>query len=507
MSHTTPVLYLGQRCPLPLLQMRQPVPKPTVGQIIQGKYELIKVLGEGGMGIVFEAVHTKMRQRVAVKILLPELIGFEEVVERFAREALAAGQLKSRYAAHVRDVDVTESGLPYLVMEFLEGHDLGTELESRLKLPVDEAVGYVLQACLALQEAHQLGIVHRDLKPANLFLARENNTQVVKLLDFGISKVVHDADRLTAADTVMGTVMYMSPEQVRSAKDVDGRSDIWSLGVILYELLCGQPPFLGTTTQIAAAIVSDDPPPMSHFGITPAIELEMIVRSALTRNPSGRPQTVRDFASALFPYAGLYGLGLEAFSQASSKNLIVPMAVFDVLQSEAARTEISSSRSRPNIPTPPQLMTEGTWTGSSESRRQKSKVFISATLAACVLLTMGGAGAVRMRSQSKRAPTAGTSARDIASDDPTPVNVPKSSRPAATPEAAEPVPLPSSAVSPRAGAPAVDDVPTSDSGTHAPATAPLSSASAVGRTAAPVAAKPPPETAASAAPEVLPRYL
>ena len=292
--------------------------------MIAGKYAIVKVLGEGGMGIVFEATHLKLRQRVAVKMLLPDMLGHDIIVTRFEREARAAGQLRNRHAARVMDVDVTTDGLPYMVMEFLEGHDLQAELDSRGRLTSEEAVDYVLQACSAMIEAHNLGIVHRDLKPANLFLALEGDSResrIVKVLDFGISKVQNEGDaRLTAAESVMGTALYMSPEQVRSSGTVDARTDIWSLGIILYELLSGRPPWSGTPTQLAAAIVSEDAPDIGTLVDVPA-GLGAVVMRALQRDPNSRFADVRTLALALAPYAAPNGPGrmlAEALIAASS---------------------------------------------------------------------------------------------------------------------------------------------------------------------------------------------
>jgi serine/threonine protein kinase len=287
---------------------------PVPGDVIAGKYQLVKVLGEGGMGVVFEATHLRLRQRVAVKMLQPDMLGHEVIVTRFEREARASGQLRNRHAARVMDVDVTPDGLPYMVMEFLEGSDLQVELERRGRLHYEEAVDYVLQACSAMIEAHQLGIVHRDLKPANLFLAIEDpnarDTRIVKVLDFGISKVQHDEgdERLTEAESVIGTAMYMSPEQLRSSGTVDARSDIWSLGVILYELLAGRPPWIGTPTQLAAAIVTEDAPDLRTQAPIPA-EIAAIVTKTLRRDPAERYADVKQLALALAPFAPASGAG------------------------------------------------------------------------------------------------------------------------------------------------------------------------------------------------------
>jgi serine/threonine protein kinase len=236
---------------------------PRPGDTIAGKYAIVKVIGEGGMGIVYEATHLRLRRRVALKMLLPHMMATSsDTVVRFEREARAAAQLRDRHVTKVLDVDTTADGLPYLVMEYLEGHDLEAELAARGPLPIGEAVGYVLQACTAMTEAHGAGIVHRDLKPSNLFLCPEREGWTVKVLDFGISKMADDGDaRLTGTQASVGTPLYMSPEQVRSSRSVDLRTDIWALGVILYELLAGRTPFEGSTTAAAASIVADATPP------------------------------------------------------------------------------------------------------------------------------------------------------------------------------------------------------------------------------------------------------
>jgi serine/threonine-protein kinase len=365
---------------------------PTPGQIIAGKYAIVKVLGEGGMGIVYEATHVKLRQRVAVKMLQPQMLAHEIIVTRFEREARASGQLRNRHAARVMDVDVTAEGLPYMVMEFLEGHDLQVELERRGRLSHEEAVDYMLQACSAMIEAHQLGIVHRDLKPANLFLALDGESHIVKVLDFGISKVKDEGDaRLTEAESVIGTAMYMSPEQLRSSQTVDARTDIWSLGIILYELLAGRPPWVGSPTQLAAAIVSDDAPDVRTYGPVPA-ELAAIVAKALRRNPAERFADVKQLAVALAPHAPISGPGrvladglLNSASGIHGRVSIRPSARLEEAQTIVQAAAISQSR-------------EGTapgWSQQSQPTTRKRTVLIGFVAAFAVgLVVVGGLAAV-----------------------------------------------------------------------------------------------------------------
>src|SRR5215468_5144695 len=222
-----------------------PIP---IGVVLAGKYRVDRVLGQGGMGVVVQAMHLQLNQPVAMKFLLPEVLGNDQVVERFLREAQAAVRLKSEHVARVIDVGTFDNGAPYMVLEYLDGVDLAHF--PRAQLTVGLMVDFMLQACEALAEAHALGIVHRDIKPANFFVTRgPDGAHLVKLLDFGISKApTGQQDRnLTATMMVMGTPAYMSPEQMRASKSVDNRSDIWSLGIVLYELLQGVPPFEADT--------------------------------------------------------------------------------------------------------------------------------------------------------------------------------------------------------------------------------------------------------------------
>lgn len=278
------------------------LPKP--GDVVADKYEIVSVIGIGGMGAVFEATHLRLRQRVAIKMLHPYVKDLPGSIARFEREARAAGQLRSPNIARVLDVETQKTDTPYMVMEFLEGNDLGVELSAHGRLPIKDAVDYVIQACAGMHEAHALGIIHRDLKPANLFVCRTPDGPIIKILDFGISKITTETDgRLTAAMTTMGSPIYMSPEQLREARDVDARADIWGLGVILYELLAGRPPHTGTVTVVTAAIIADKPPKLSTLRLDVPPGLEAVVLKALSKDPAARFADALSFAQALFPFA------------------------------------------------------------------------------------------------------------------------------------------------------------------------------------------------------------
>ncbi|HEX3762946.1 MAG TPA: serine/threonine-protein kinase, partial [Kofleriaceae bacterium] len=219
------------------------------GTVLAGKYRIERRLGRGGMGLVLAAEHIELRSVVAIKCLHDAYARRSDVVMRFLREARASARLQSEHVCRVFDVDRLDTGVPYLVMELLHGRDLAQVLRATGPLDPATVAAYLVQACDAIGEAHAAQIVHRDLKPSNLFLTRRRDgAPLIKVLDFGVAKAPEEGSPvLTDASTVVGSPRYMAPEQIRAARIADARSDIWSLGVILYELVSGRPPFEGAS--------------------------------------------------------------------------------------------------------------------------------------------------------------------------------------------------------------------------------------------------------------------
>jgi eukaryotic-like serine/threonine-protein kinase len=281
---------------------------PGAGQVIAGKYQVDRVVGAGGMGVVLAAHHLQLQQRVAIKFMRAQAARDPNAVERFLREARAAAALSSDHVARVLDVGMLEGGEPYMVMEFLHGVDLARVVEQHGPMPVADAVGYLLEACEAIAEAHSSGIVHRDLKPANLFLnKRRDGSSIIKVLDFGISKVADfnttTSANLTASGLVMGSPGYMSPEQVRNAKGVDTRADVWALGVILFELVTGARPFAGETVgEVLALILSEPPPSARQYRPDVPEGVAAIIGRCLDRHVERRIQSVGELAAQLVPF-------------------------------------------------------------------------------------------------------------------------------------------------------------------------------------------------------------
>ncbi len=278
------------------------------GEVLRGKYRVEKLLGSGGMGTVVLATHLRLAQPVALKFLRSDRERRPDVLARFVREARAAARLRGEHAVRILDVDDSDGGDPFIVMEFLQGIDLEQYLLKQGPLAVQEAVDLLLQACAGIAEAHALGMVHRDLKPANLFLTDAHGGSIVKLLDFGIAKALvaepSEALFITEPTSTMGSPAYMSPEQLRNPAEVDARSDIWSLGVVLYQLLCSALPFEATNTAaLAARIVADPPQPLLLKRSDVPAALEQVIFRCLEKPPQNRYQNVVTFAEALAPFA------------------------------------------------------------------------------------------------------------------------------------------------------------------------------------------------------------
>jgi serine/threonine-protein kinase len=392
---------------------------PNPGEIVADKYRVEKSLGGGGMGVVVAATHLTLHERVALKFLHPRLVGREVTVSRFLREAQTAARIKSEHVTRVLDVATLPSGVPFMVLELLEGQDLGRLLRARGPLPVAEAVGLVVQACAGVAEAHALGIVHRDLKPANLFLTRKSDgTPLVKVLDFGISKV-GAADQegnpeltLTVTDDVLGSPQYMAPEQLRSPKGVDARADVWSLGMILYRLTTGECAFEGeTAASLLAALAADEPIPMRRRRADIPVELEAIVMRCLTKNREVRYRDAAELAEALVPFAPLT-LAFPAGFRFGATN---PGSITG--SGDGYRTPMSqgtgASGPAPSA-TPPAGpdATHGAWTTSSTPRRRGPALaiagvvtIVAAALFAGILLGRTQAGPAAGSSSDARGPS------------------------------------------------------------------------------------------------------
>jgi len=303
-----------------------PSPPIGIGDVVD-KYRVERVIGVGAMGVVVAARHVTLEQIVAIKFLVEHRFGSrEESIARFLGEARAAARIESDHVCRVSDVGMLPSGVPYMIMEHLDGNDLEEEIVSRGQLELVESVDYVLQALDAIAAAHQLGIVHRDLKPANLFLARRpDGSRRVKVLDFGISKA--DAEgkkRFTRETKSLGTPAYMPPEQVKDPMNVDHRADIWALGAILYEIITGQMAFVGTNLkEVLDRVLGEQPCPVHALRRDVPPELVAIVGRALAKDRGARWPTAATFARALAPFgtigvvSGLASIQREVGSLAS----------------------------------------------------------------------------------------------------------------------------------------------------------------------------------------------
>ena len=277
-----------------------------VGDVVAGKYRVERVLGFGGMAFVLSAKHVHLDEHFALKFLNREFLAHKPIVERFTREAKAACKIRSEHVARVYDVGLHE-GAPFIVMEHLTGRDLAAVMADGGALEIADAAEYAMQACVALAVAHSHGIVHRDIKPENLFLVEHEGMAVIKLLDFGISKIAltgPDPRAHLTGQLTLGTPCYMSPEQIRSTASAEARSDQWSLGVVLYELLAGSEAFQAETiTEVCAAVLEKEPRPLAELRPELPLALVEVVARCMAKSADDRYGDVGELAAALLPFA------------------------------------------------------------------------------------------------------------------------------------------------------------------------------------------------------------
>lgn len=278
------------------------------GDIIDGRYRLERIIGTGGMAVVVAAIDVEISERVALKFLFRKAARHKEILQRFEREKAVIARLQGEHVAKILDSGVVKN-TPYMVMEYLQGSDLSDVLRVQKTLPLEHATEYVLQACEAVAEAHGLEIVHRDLKPGNLFLThRADGSPCIKVFDFGIAKILAGGDEgegsLTRTEVVMGSPFYMSPEQMISAKEVGPATDIWAMGVILYQLLSGKLPFAAKTVEkVCARVLNDSPTPLREVMPGCPDGLDEVLLGCFQRMPEERYADIGAFASALAPFA------------------------------------------------------------------------------------------------------------------------------------------------------------------------------------------------------------
>jgi serine/threonine-protein kinase len=379
----------------------------NVGDILAGKYRVERVLGEGGMGIVVAATHMQLGELVAIKLLRPEGMTDKTVLMRFLREARAAARIRSEHVARVYDVGTLETGAPYLVMEYLEGSDLATIVRQRGPLPVFEAVEFILQVCEGIAKAHSLGIVHRDIKPANLFItARADGLPAVKVIDFGISKTSEPSEgglAITATTEVRGSPLFMSPEQLLSTRNTDARTDIWSIGVSLFNLLTGSHPFPARTVpDLYSRVLHGDPVPLRAVRADAPVSLEDAIGRCLRRNVAERFANVGELASAISDHARTDArASVERISRIlgeTSESATAPRLSHtraELGSSHPESTSVSPERGAPSVPP---LLDSWATTQRYSTRRRRILMALALSIAGAGLgLTMSLSLFWRMR--------------------------------------------------------------------------------------------------------------
>jgi len=370
------------------------------GEIVLGKYRVEGLLAAGGMGEVFRAMHLVLHSKVAIKVLRGSQLQTSDGVARLVREARSLAQISSAHVCRVLDVEAIPDRGPALVMELLEGNDLRSELTGAGRLPYPRAVRYVLEACDAIAEAHDLGIVHRDLKPGNLFVVkRAPRPDYVKVLDFGLAKALGRADGIsTMTGDVLGSPRYMSPEQIFEPAAVDARTDVWSLGVILYELVAGVHPFDAANPMLVSVGIRSNPHEMlsRHAPDVPA-GLEELVSRCLAKDRENRFKNAEELAHALAPYAEVVRSGLASLPRHTAPvdmdaSVRIPVVVDGSVTQRLATVDAA----------PPTLAHAPDLPPAPAARRTAKPYLAFGILAALLGLVVGAAGALALRARALR---------------------------------------------------------------------------------------------------------
>ena len=406
--------------------MRKPPVVHEPGHVIAGRYELEAFLGKGAMGEVWRATHLSLGAPVALKLIDPELIAGserstrEDLIARFEREARAAAALQSNYVVKVTDHGADEAGVPFMAMELLHGESLASRLERVGRLTPEDTIAIVSQIARAMRRAHELGIVHRDLKPENVFLASSDGEETAKVLDFGIAKLTRSpldiAPRATSTGQLIGTPCYMSPEQASGAKDIDHRSDLWAMAVIVYECLTGRLPFLSDNLGDLVLRICTKPLPIPSDDAPdlPASFDEWWERAA-SRDPAQRFQSARELVDALRPVFSDIAVAPPTLSEPGSN---------------AELPTFAATLSRPT-----HVPTHSTIT-SAIRRRQRSQRILP--LAALLAVALGMAGFFAFRLQTENPAGGATSAAPAVRFGPTAdATSATSARPTAVPPATD----------------------------------------------------------------------
>jgi serine/threonine-protein kinase len=467
-----------------------------IGQLLDNKYKIVRLLGEGGMGAVYEGENVRIHHRVAIKVMHPAVEADNGARERFEREAQAAGRIGSEHICEVYDLGELPSGARYMVMEFLAGEALSTRVLKLGRIPIEVMAPLLLQLLEGLEAAHSAGIIHRDLKPDNVFLQRtKQGGDFVKIVDFGVSKFNAlsggSAMSMTRTGAMVGTPYYMSPEQVRGAKLVDHRSDLYSVGVVLFECITGSLPFQAETFNELMFKIALEPPADAEQ-LVPGLDPRFgaIVRKAMAREPSQRYDSAQQFAAAVAEWMQVAGVAMPAghasISQSGAGAMHSPFA-----NSSGGHPVVLATTPNPGGP-----LDKTTASGSGLSKTpappqpKKGNTAIVAIAVGVVVLAAAGIGVLQMSKgkSAAAAPTAETATAAAAAVVPAPV-VTASAPPAAL--APAPAPTVVATEAPAASAPPAPS--DASSVAHGAAVHPIS----VARPVAPVAAPPPAASANS----------